>query len=183
MCDRFEKKVSKKKSYKIMTSEKDDCIKQSLSNEPLVGVGNKTYINEEESVTNSTQTNNESVIQSLSVKETVTDNLMTRCGWFGTRPQFLQRFNTPKWVLFWLCWAGALQGFIVNGGVNLVITTIEKRYQMRSTESGLIAGGYDVASFLFLIPISYFGGTRSKPLFIGIGVIIMGNKLLHSNIN
>ncbi|KAI1286015.1 Solute carrier organic anion transporter family member 4A1 [Halotydeus destructor] len=77
------------------------------------------------------------------------------------------------WVLFWLCWAGFLQGFIVNGMVNVVITTIEKRYQMRSTESGLIAGGYDVASFLFLIPVSYFGGTRSKPKFVGIGVLIL----------
>jgi organic anion transporter 4A len=58
--------------------------------------------------------------------------------------------------------------------VNVVITTIEKRYKMKSTESGLIAGGYDVGAFLFLGPISYFGGTRSKPLFIGVGTLVMG---------
>lgn len=75
-----------------------------------------------------------------------------------------------------LCWAGFLQGFIVNGMVNVVITTIEKRYQMRSTESGLIAGGYDVASFIFLIPVSYFGGTRSKPMFTGVGVLVLGKN-------
>ncbi|CAG2170465.1 unnamed protein product [Oppiella nova] len=45
---------------------------------------------------------------------------------------------------------------------------------MKSTESGLIAGGYDVGAFLFLAPISYFGGTRSKPLFISSGIIVMG---------
>ncbi len=45
---------------------------------------------------------------------------------------------------------------------------------MKSTESGLIAGGYDVGAFLFLAPISYFGGTRSKPLFIGVGTLVMG---------
>lgn len=46
---------------------------------------------------------------------------------------------------------------------------------MRSTESGLIAGGYDVASFIFLVPVSYYGGTRSKPVFVGIGVLVLGS--------
>ncbi|KAK6617799.1 hypothetical protein RUM43_014027 [Polyplax serrata] len=32
-----------------------------------------------------------------------------RCGWCFFRPDFLQRFRTPKWVLFWLCWASAMQ--------------------------------------------------------------------------
>lgn len=33
-----------------------------------------------------------------------------RCGIWFFRPQCLQRFRTPKWVLFWLCWASAIQG-------------------------------------------------------------------------
>lgn len=33
-----------------------------------------------------------------------------RCGWLCFEPEVLQRFRTPKWVLFWLCWAGAVQG-------------------------------------------------------------------------
>lgn len=31
-------------------------------------------------------------------------------GWFNIRPKFLQRFLSAKWALFWLCWAGAMQG-------------------------------------------------------------------------
>lgn len=96
-----------------------------------------------------------------------------KCGWWCFKPDILQRFRSPQWVLFFLCWAGALQGLIVNGFVNVVITTIEKRYNFRSTESGLIAGGYDIASFLCLIPVSYFGASRRKPLFIGCGVLIL----------
>lgn len=46
---------------------------------------------------------------------------------------------------------------VVNGFVNVVITTIERRYGLRSSESGLVAGGYDVASFLCLVPVSYYG--------------------------
>lgn len=33
-----------------------------------------------------------------------------KCGWFCLTPDCFQNFRTPKWVLFWLCWAGALQG-------------------------------------------------------------------------
>ncbi|KAK8779707.1 hypothetical protein V5799_018952 [Amblyomma americanum] len=96
------------------------------------------------------------------------------CGWGCLRPSWLQRFRTPPWVLFFLCWAGFLQGLIVNGFVNVVITTIERRFQLRSSESGLVASGYDIASFLLLAPISYFGGTRSKPLFVGVGCLVLG---------
>ncbi|XP_046825734.1 solute carrier organic anion transporter family member 4A1 isoform X9 [Vespa crabro] len=88
-----------------------------------------------------------------------TDNL--KCGWFWFRPIYLQKFRTAKWALFWLCWAGAMQGMVVNGFVNVVITTIERRFGLRSSQTGLIAGGYDIASFLLLVPVSYLGG-RSK---------------------
>lgn len=33
-----------------------------------------------------------------------------KCGWLCFQPLFLQKFRTAKWVLFWLCWAGAVQG-------------------------------------------------------------------------
>ena len=34
------------------------------------------------------------------------------CGWWWFRPKCLQKKQTAKWVLFWLCWAGAVQGMI-----------------------------------------------------------------------
>lgn len=47
---------------------------------------------------------------------------------------------------------------------------------MRSTETGLVASGYDIASFICLVPVTYLGGRldASKPKWLGIGVIIMG---------
>lgn len=33
-----------------------------------------------------------------------------KCGWLWFRPSYLQKFRTAKWALFWLCWAGAMQG-------------------------------------------------------------------------
>lgn len=57
---------------------------------------------------------------------------------------------------------------IVNGFINVVITTIEKRFGLTSSETGLIAGGYDIASFILLIPVSYIGGRAkaSKPKWV-----------------
>ena len=50
------------------------------------------------------------------------------------------------------------------------------RFSIRSTETGFIANSYDIASFLFLLPVSYLGGrgTGSKPVWIGAGIAIMG---------
>lgn len=81
----------------------------------------------------------------------------------------------------------------MNGFINVVITTIERRFGLRSSQTGLvcipdnlsvnnnfsllqIASGYDIASFLCLVPVSYFGGRlgASKPKWIGCGVVIMG---------
>ncbi|XP_053609403.1 solute carrier organic anion transporter family member 4A1-like isoform X2 [Plodia interpunctella] len=99
-----------------------------------------------------------------------------RCGWGVFRPACLQRFRTAKWALFWLCWAGAIQGMVVNGFVNVVITTIEKRFGLRSMQTGVIAGGYDMASFVCLAPVTYLGGRSgsSKPRWLGWGVLLMG---------
>ncbi|KAI4497175.1 hypothetical protein M0802_007659 [Mischocyttarus mexicanus] len=65
---------------------------------------------------------------------------------------------------------------VVNGFVNVVITTIERRFGLRSSQTGLIAGGYDIASFLLLVPVSYLGGRSkaSKPRYIGVGVLVLG---------
>lgn len=95
------------------------------------------------------------------------------CGWRSFQPQICQVFRKPGWMLFWLCWAGAIQGMVVNGFVNVVISTVERRYDMSSTESGIIASSYDIASVLCLIPVSYFGGLGCKPRYLGIGVFIM----------
>ncbi|XP_034668642.1 solute carrier organic anion transporter family member 4A1 [Drosophila subobscura] len=106
-----------------------------------------------------------------------TDTLVDqRFGWCNFQPQWLQRFCTAKWALFWLCWGGALQGLIVNGLINVSISTIERRFGLRSRQMGLVASGYDLASFACLVPVTYYGGRKgaSKPRFIAIGLMVMG---------
>ncbi|KAJ3586703.1 hypothetical protein NHX12_013099 [Muraenolepis orangiensis] len=95
------------------------------------------------------------------------------CGWGALTPKALRLFNTPHWLLFFLCVASFLQGMIVNGFINTVVTSIERRFDLRSYEAGLIASSYDIAACVCLAFVSYFGGTGHKPRWLGWGVVVM----------
>lgn len=43
-------------------------------------------------------------------------------GWFGYQPKCLQKLLSAKWALFWMCWAGALQGKQLE--INLIVSLI-----------------------------------------------------------
>ncbi|XP_026520862.1 solute carrier organic anion transporter family member 4A1 [Notechis scutatus] len=108
------------------------------------------------------------------IKYISTEREVLVCGWGGFTPSCLQFFNTPKGVLFFLCVASFLQGMTVNGFVNTVITSIERRFDLQSYQSGLIASSYDIAACVCLTFVSYFGGNGHKPRWLGWGVLIMG---------
>ena len=63
---------------------------------------------------------------------------------------------------------------MVNGFVNVSITSVEKRFDIESTDAGLIASCYDIASVICVIPVGYLGGHGSKPRGLGYGSLIMG---------
>lgn len=95
------------------------------------------------------------------------------CGWGSFTPAALQVFNSPPWVLFFLCVASFLQGMIINGFINTIITSIERRFDLRSYQTGLVASSYDIAACACLAFVSYFGGTGHKPRWLGWGTLIM----------
>ncbi|XP_043288707.1 solute carrier organic anion transporter family member 4A1 isoform X2 [Venturia canescens] len=136
----------------------------------------ETEIGKKTVITDQAYRKNQQRRESIDEVEVEADERAAKCGWLWFRPSYLQKFRTAKWALFWLCWAGAMQGMVVNGFINVVITTIEKRFGLRSSQTGLIAGGYDIASFFLLVPVSYLGGRSkaSKPRYIGAGVVALG---------
>lgn len=96
------------------------------------------------------------------------------CGWMSFHPKSFQRFRTPRWLLFCLCWVSFVQGMIVGGFTSVIISSVERRFQLSSTESGLISSFYDIASVLCLMPVSYFGGMGVKSRYLGIGMFTIG---------
>lgn len=62
-----------------------------------------------------------------------------------------------------------LQQAVSSGYINSVITTIEKRFDIPSSLSGLIASSYEIGNVITVIFVSYLGSRRHIPVWIGIG--------------
>lgn len=60
---------------------------------------------------NSDRTDNNLIDKSLiSSNDTIKESEKLSFGWIGCQPKCLQWLLSAKWSLFWMCWAGALQG-------------------------------------------------------------------------
>ncbi|XP_064481005.1 solute carrier organic anion transporter family member 4A1-like isoform X1 [Ornithodoros turicata] len=95
------------------------------------------------------------------------------CGLCGFYPSWMQGLRTPRCYLVFLCILGMTQGFVVNGLVSVVTPTLEKRFQLRGIEVGIIQSMFNIASCIMMVPVSYIGGVQHKPAIIGVGAIIL----------
>ena len=62
-----------------------------------------------------------------------------------------------------------MQQALSSGYLNSAITTIEKRYEIPSSISGIIASMYEIGNVITVIFVSYLGSRRHIPIFIGVG--------------
>ncbi|XP_012496511.1 PREDICTED: solute carrier organic anion transporter family member 4C1 [Propithecus coquereli] len=96
------------------------------------------------------------------------------CGWRNFHPQCLQRCNTPQGFLLHYCLLAVTQGIVVNGLVNISISTIEKRYEMKSSLTGLISSSYDISFCLLSLFVSFFGERGHKPRWLAFASFMIG---------
>ncbi|XP_023293331.2 solute carrier organic anion transporter family member 4C1 isoform X2 [Lucilia cuprina] len=96
------------------------------------------------------------------------------CGILGCRPGGIQKFARIKIFVLLLSMLVMLQQALSSGYINSVITTIEKRFEIPSSYSGLIASSYEIGNVITVIFVSYLGSRRHIPVWIGIGAVIMG---------
>jgi MFS family permease len=71
-----------------------------------------------------------------------------------------------------------LQQAVSSGYLNSVITTIEKRFEIPSSLSGLIASTYEFGNLITIIFVSYLGSRRHIPVWIGIGTFAFSSHLI-----
>ena len=106
------------------------------------------------------------------MSDTSLDKVTTSYGWFSFRPKWLQSLNKPWCFLIVISIAAFFQGAIINGFVNVSLTSIETRFGLSSQLVGIIPPSYDIGGFLSVIPIAYVGGRVSQTRILGICLFI-----------
>ncbi|KAG8456340.1 hypothetical protein GDO86_002213 [Hymenochirus boettgeri] len=80
----------------------------------------------------------------------------------------------PQGLLVVYSLLAIMQGTTVNGLVNIVVTTIEKRFNLKSSLTGLIAASYDIAFCLLSLFVSFYGQRGHKPRWLAFSALMIG---------
>ncbi|NWT19872.1 SO4C1 protein, partial [Vireo altiloquus] len=96
------------------------------------------------------------------------------CGWGTCTPRALQLCNNSEGYLVAYSLLAIFQGIVVNGLVNISISTIEKRYELNSSFTGLISASYDIAFCVLSLFVSYFGERGHKPRWLAFSAFMLG---------
>ncbi|KAJ7335736.1 hypothetical protein JRQ81_013677 [Phrynocephalus forsythii] len=88
------------------------------------------------------------------------------CGFGGFTPRALQICNNAKGYLVFYSLLSIFQGIVVNGLINVSISTIEKRYDLNSSLTGVISAGYDISFCMLCLFISFYGERGHKPRWL-----------------
>lgn len=94
-----------------------------------------------------------------------TDAVDLRYGCGGARPAWLQWLNNIVGVVTLFCAANFMLNF-TNGLVGVVLSTIERRFDLTSSQSSWIAAGYEFGPIPILILISIFGNRSARKFTI-----------------
>ncbi|NWR61007.1 SO4C1 protein, partial [Bucorvus abyssinicus] len=96
------------------------------------------------------------------------------CGWGRCAPKALQLCNNPEGYLAAYSLLAIFQGIVVNGLINISISTIEKRYELNSSLTGLISASYDIAFCILSLFVSFFGERGHKPRWLAFSAFMLG---------
>ncbi|XP_061513237.1 solute carrier organic anion transporter family member 74D [Anopheles gambiae] len=92
------------------------------------------------------------------------------CGISCWHPAWLQRFATPRSFIMVYGFLGTVQAMAYIYFV-ITLTTLEKRFKIPSSTTGIILSGNEISQILLSLILSYVGGHRNRPRWIAWGVV------------
>ncbi|XP_055550083.1 solute carrier organic anion transporter family member 74D [Wyeomyia smithii] len=92
------------------------------------------------------------------------------CGLSSWHPTWLQRFATSRTFIMVYGLLGTTQAMAYIYFV-ITLTTLEKRFKIPSSTTGIILSGNEISQILLSLILSYVGGHRNRPRWIAWGVV------------
>jgi MFS family permease len=76
-------------------------------------------------------------------------------------------------VITFLCIAALGQSMSVNGLIGVTLSTIQRRFNLSSSQTAWITSAYEVAGIPALLIVGYIGSKLRRPLWIASGLVIL----------
>lgn len=104
-------------------------------------------------------------------------NKSTSCGLFNWRPKWGQKFANQKVYLFLFAVIGVIQSMSFTY-LTSVLSTIEKRFGLKSKEATWIYSGNEISQICFIAFLPFVGRVKRRPLFMGLSIMLSALGLL-----
>ena len=97
----------------------------------------------------------------------------SRCGCCWCYPACLQPCARP--VAYLLCISALFltQSMFVSGYISSIVTTLERRFEITSQQSGLIISSYEWTSIIAVLIVSYYGDQYNRARWLGRGALLI----------
>ncbi|RDD42635.1 Solute carrier organic anion transporter family member 4C1 [Trichoplax sp. H2] len=95
-------------------------------------------------------------------------------GYGPFRPKCLQFLNHRWCLIFIVCLQVFVSGMMISGFVGVTVSSIEKRFHLRSTEVGGLPAGEEISAAVTGFIASYYAGQRHKGRFLSAGALATG---------
>ncbi len=103
--------------------------------------------------------------------EPVKDIAESQCGIGCFQFKCCQKLANIRLFAALMCCVIAVQGTYLGYMVG-VLTSIERHFDISSSESGALLSMYDIGHTITVIFVGYFGGSRHKPRWTAFGIIL-----------
>ena len=95
----------------------------------------------------------------------------TSCGLFNWRPEWVQRFANQKVYMALFVIIGVVQSMAFSY-LTVVLSTIEKRFGLKSKEATWIYSGNEISQIFFILFLPFVGKVKRRPLFMGLSIML-----------